>query len=156
MFISCERGLDLAQETHKMMLSFGAICGIKDLDYRPLVLCLCLVLLICGSLPISGPLCSGGFSGLVCGRNLWIKVISRSSTFSQGFGRSLLPLCSPECVIAADMCYHRTHAPAAAAGYGCFICLTPLFPSSVRPPLSGMVGFFGLLWRGETPFGQKL
>ncbi|KAM6895675.1 ubl carboxyl-terminal hydrolase 18 [Xenentodon cancila] len=59
------------------------------------------------SLPICGPLCTGGFSGLVCGRNLWIKVISRSSTFSQGFGHSLLPLCTLQCVIVADMCYHN-------------------------------------------------
>lgn len=101
-----------------MMLSFKTISRIKDLDYHPPPLLSFFVsfLLICGSLPISGPLCSGGFSGLVCSRNLWIKVISRSSTFSQGFGRSLLPLCSPECVIAADMCYHRTHAQTAATG----------------------------------------
>lgn len=73
---------------------------------------------ICGSLPVSRPLCSDGFNGLVCSRNLWIKVISRSSTFSQGFECSLLPLCRPQCVIVADMCYHRTHAQTPAESKG--------------------------------------
>ena len=47
------------QETHNM--SFNPICGIKDFDDHPrilLFLFLCLFPFICGSLPISGPLCA--------------------------------------------------------------------------------------------------